>query len=160
MPFQRLHEPVAVDDARRRRQVGGDAGHLRLERSHVVGGEPLEIVDAIHRRIGGDGLQLADLIFACGDEELAATSMRHAVLGAEAVELLLAGDAQLGAQAAGRVIDAGVDNFRAARACLRADAVMALEQHDALPFAGQCARNGEADDAGADHHRFKVRAHA
>ena len=39
---------------------------------------------------------------------------------------------------------------------MRADRVLGLEDHDLAPGPGELARDGEADHAGADHHRVKT----
>ena len=89
----------------------------------------------------GDPLQLGDLGFLRGDEQLAATGVRDAVLGAEPIEQLLAGDAQLGAQGAWRIVEPGVDHLGVARARLRADAVVALQHQHLLALECQRARD-------------------
>src|SRR5690606_3912357 len=85
--------------------------------------------------------------------------VRDTVLGTEFIELRLARDAQLRAQRARRIVDAGVDDLAVARARLRADDVVLLEHHDLAPAHGQSPRDGEADDARADDNSFDISCH-
>ncbi|KAF7560029.1 hypothetical protein G7046_g4099 [Stylonectria norvegica] len=64
---------------------------------------------------------------------------------------VLAADAQLGLEAAGRVVDARVDDLAVARAGLGADGAVPLDEDGGCVVAeGELAGYGEADDAAAD----------
>ncbi len=156
MAFERQHQAVAVDDAGRRRQVGRDAGKLRLEAQRFFRRQPLQVVDAVLVRGRCDCVELGDLAGLRCDEQLAATTVRDAVLGAKTIEQGLAGDAELGAQAARRVVEPGVDDLRVARARFRADAAVALEYQHLLALLRQSPGDGEADDSRSHHDRFNV----
>ena len=88
---------------------------------------------------------------SCGcrrDDQLAAIAMRDAVVAAILVQRVLAADAHLRHQAAGAVIDAGVDHLAVARGGHGADALGGL-QHDHF-----AARLGQPPcDRKADHPR-------
>ena len=93
-------------------------------------------------------------------QQLAAARVRHAVLGAEGVEQLLAAHAQRRPQAAGRIVDAGVDHLAVARARLRADQLVLLQHHRLMAGQGERARHRQPDDAGPDDNGLHVRRHA
>ena len=159
MAFERQHQAVAVDHAGRRRQIGRDAGELRLEQPRFLRRQALYVVDAVLARGRGDRVELVEVLGLRGDEQLAAALVRDAGLRAEPIEHRLAGDAQPGAQAARRIIEAGVDHLGVARARLRADAVVALEHEHLLAGKRQRAGDREPDDARSDDHCLHIRRH-
>jgi len=93
------------------------------------------------------------------DEQLAAAGVRHLVLGAEGIEQLLAAHAQGRAQAARRIVDAGVDHLAVAGAGLRADQLVLLQHHHLMAGDRQRPGDGQAHRAGADDDGFDVRGH-
>ncbi len=128
---QRQHERVAVDDAGGRRQQGSVAIQRRLHGARLIAGEGFEIVDAIGFGVSLDRGQLCGLFRRRRDDQLAAIAMGNAVLPAILVQRVPAADAHPRHQAAGRIIDAGVDHLRVARRGHGADALGRL-QHDHL----------------------------
>ncbi|MBN9262792.1 MAG: glutamine-hydrolyzing GMP synthase [Hyphomicrobium sp.] len=127
--------------------------------ARLIAHEWLKVRHAIADRGLLDGLELRNLCFIRCNEKLGNALVGDAVLVAELVELRLAIDAQLGAQRARRIIDARVNDLAVARAGLGADDVVLLEDHHLAPGHGECACNGEADDAGADDNRFNISSH-
>ena len=101
--------------------------------------------------IGADGGQRRELGLVGGDDQLAAAGVRHAALGAVAIEELLAGNAEPRLEAALGIVDAGMDHLAVARAGLGADGVRTLQDDHLEPGHGQPARAGEAHHTGPDH---------
>ena len=133
-----------------------NAGDLRLQRARRVAADRLEVGDAVLGRRLPDGGELGELALRCRHQQLAAARVRHVVLGAEGVEQLLAAHAQRGAQAARRIVDAGVDHLAVARARLRADQGVLLQHHRLVAGQGQRARHGQPDGAGPDDNGLHV----
>ena len=114
-------------------------GELRVEDLFkVLAGDPADrlgpgqdahVVDAVDRGALADVSELAVLLGVGGDDQLAAIAMRNAVIGAISVERMPAADAHLRHQAAGAVVDAGMDHLAVARGGHRADALGRLK-HD------------------------------
>ena len=150
------HQRMAVDDPGRRRVERRRALHLGLERLRLLACHPDDVGDAVGMRFFLNILKLPNLVFARRDDQLARAAMRHAVRHAVLVEQLLAGDAAARLERALRVVDAGVDHFRVARAGMGADRVLGLEDHDLAPGLGEGARDRQADHARADHRRIKL----
>ena len=90
------HQAVAVDDAGRGREqraaVQNTSGSSSRDRGRL---QPFEIGHAVGRGLGADLLERRLLGLGGGDDQLAAAPVRHAVLGAVGVELVLAGDAAI-----------------------------------------------------------------
>ena len=80
------HQRMAIDDAGRRRPQSGGGPDGGLERSHLRGGEPFEIVDAIGQRVFLQRCELAALLVVDRDDDFAATSMSNALLRAVLIE--------------------------------------------------------------------------
>ena len=158
--LQRQHQAVAVDDAGGGRDQRGDACQLGLERARSVAPDRLQIGDAVLRCRLPYGRELGPLALLRGDDELAAARMAHVVLGAEAVEQLLAAHAQPRPQAARRIVDAGVDHLAVARGGFRADQLVLLQNHQLVGGRGQRAGNSQSHHAGAHHDGFNVWRHA
>ena len=116
----------------------------------------LQVRDAVGRGARGDGRQALRLVGRRGDDELAAPSERNAAFAAIGVERLAAGDAEARHQAAGGIVDAGVDDFAVARGGLRADRLGRLEHDDLAPGERQRTRDGEADHARAGDHTVQT----
>jgi hypothetical protein len=64
--------------------------------------------------MGPDRLQLFGLFRRGCDDQLAAVAMRNAVIGAIPIQRVPAADAHLRHQAAGAVVDAGMDHLAVA----------------------------------------------
>ena len=156
----REHERVAVDDAGRGRVQRGDAAQLGLERERLLARHPHHVGDAIGVRLPLDFLQLRQLFFVGGDDQLAAAPVRDAVRDAVLVKKPVSLHAARRLEAALRVIDSRMDDFRVARAGVRADRILALQDDDFAARRSQGARHREADHARADDDRlyaFQVR---
>ena len=145
------HQAVAVDDPGGRRPERSGAGELGLERLGAGGVPELEIGDAVLGCFLLDAVELGQLVLAGGDDQLAAIAVRDATAAAVVVEPPLALDAEPRLQAAGRVVDAGMDDLAVARAGLAADQLVALQEDHLAPGLGQGAGDRKADHAGADH---------
>ena len=154
------HQRVAVDDSGGRREQRGCGAHRGFQLPRLGAVDQYEIVDAVRRRLGLQRLQRRDAPGFRGDDHLAEAAVRHAAARAIVVERVAAGDAEPRLEAAGRVVDAGVDHLAVARARFRADGFGGLDNHHLAAGAGQSPRHGEADDTGADHHRIDRFAHA
>ena len=150
------HQRVAVDDAGRGRQQRRDAVQLGFEALRLGGGQPFEIGDAVGAGRRLDLLDAGDFGLLGRDDQLAEPRVRHAALGAIGVEALAPGDAGHGLEAAGRVVEAAMDDLAVARGGLEADRIGAFEDDDLVPGQCQRARRRQPDDPGADHHRFDL----
>ena len=136
------------------------AKELGLEARHFLLGDPVDVGDAIGVRLLPQRSELRQLVFLRGDDQLAATPVRHAVRRAVFVEQVPPLHARARLERALRVIDAGVDDFGIARARVRADRVFGFQHDDLAAGERELARDGEAHDARADHHgvhSFQVR---
>src|SRR2546422_212134 len=156
----REHQRVAVDDAGRGRVERGDAVQLGLERERLLARHPHHVGDAIGVRLSLDFLQLRQLFLVAGDDQLAAAPVRDAVRDAVLVEQPLSLHAARRLEAAFRVIDSRVNDFRIARAGVRADRILGLQDDDFAARRGEGARHREADHARADDdglYAFQVR---
>ncbi len=152
----REHERMAVDDPGGRRVERGDAGELGLERERLRARHPDHVADAVGMRLLPDRLELSELRFVRRHDELARALVRHAMAHAVLVEQALAFHAAERLERAFRVVDAGVDHLRIARAGVRAEGLLGLEDHHLSPRGRQGARHREADDPRAQHHRVKL----
>ncbi|SRR5260221_10005335 len=92
--LQRQHETMAVDDAGRRRRQSGHCLELRLERVHLVGGEPGEVGYAVRDGHALDGLERRDLSLVRRHDQLAAATVLDAARLAEFIEEPVAGHAK------------------------------------------------------------------
>jgi hypothetical protein len=77
---------MAVEYARGGRFERRSAVEGRLERAGLGSGEHAQIGDAVARALGLQLLQPGNLLRAGGDDQLAAATMRHAVLGEKRIE--------------------------------------------------------------------------
>src|SRR5712664_1044522 len=145
---QRQHEGVAVDNAGGRREQGGVAVQRRLQCARGIAGEGLQIEHAVGFGVSPDRLQPQGFLRRCCDDQLAAIAMRNAVIRTVFIEGTLTADAHPRHQAAGRIIDAGVDHFAVARRGNGAD-TFGRFQNDHLA-AGLCQPPG---DGKTDHPR-------
>jgi hypothetical protein len=106
---------MAVDDAGRRGQQGGGAAQRWFEPLRLRGIQPLQIIDAVAARGGGDFFEPGELFLAAGDDQLPELGMRNPVLAAVGIKPLAAGNAAARLQAARRVIEPGMDDLAVAR---------------------------------------------
>ena len=126
--------------------------------------EQLHVVDAVGFGMGADRLQLFGFLRRRRDDQLAAIAMGDAVIAAIAVERVLAADAHPRHQAAGGVIDAGVDHLAVARGGHGADALGRLQHDHFAARLRQPPRDRKPDHARSDddainlvHVSFKIR---
>jgi hypothetical protein len=146
---------MAVDDAGRGRVQAGDAGELGLQRQDLGLRHPNHVGHAVGVRLLLYLFKFSDLGLVRSHDQFAAAPMRHPMRHAVFVQQLLAGDAAARLQRSFRVIDAGVDDLRIARAGMGADRVLGLEDHHLASGHGEATRDGEADHARADDDRVK-----
>ena len=102
---------MAVDNAGGGAEEGCGAGQGGFHRLGLGLRQKGEVGHAIGGGAGLDGGEFAGLLLAGGDYQLGAILMRQAALTAVIIEHLFAGDAVLRHQAAGRVIDPGMDHL-------------------------------------------------
>jgi Fe2+ transport system protein FeoA len=139
---------------------GGRALQGRLQRLGLLGGEEVHVVHPVGSGLGGNELKLGDLRLIGGHNQFAAAPMRHRAFSAIGVQLLTPLHAQAGLERTLRVVDAGVDDLAVARTGAGAYGVGRFEyQHLSALKArrqGQRPRGGQANHAGADHHRIDM----
>src|SRR6185295_18794721 len=119
-------------------------GRLQTPRLRCL--EPLQIHHAVGRRLGLQRREVADLRRGGGHYQLADAAVADAARLAVVIEPLAPGHAQPRFPAAGRIVDAGVDDLAVARAGLAADGVAALEQDDLAAAARERPADGQPDD--------------
>ena len=141
---------MAVDDPRRRRQERSQAGHLGLELADLRTRELDEIGHAVRPGVGLELREDRDLRLGSGDDELAGPGVGDAVLRAIGVERPLSLHAQASLQRAGRIVDAGVNHLRVARACVKPDGPFGLEHHHFPSGKRESPRHSQPDDPCAD----------
>jgi hypothetical protein len=100
--------------------------------------------------LGADLVELVDLARLRRHDELTEPLMRDAALAAIGVKTVASGNAEPCLQAALRIIDAGMDDFRITRARFGADAVGGFEDENVTPGECQRARRRQTDDARPD----------
>src|SRR6267378_1093359 len=143
----REHQRVAVDDSGRGRVERGDAVQLGLERERLLARHPHHVGDAIGVRLRLDFLQLRQLPFVAGDDQLAAAPVRDAVRDAVLVKQPFPCHAAGRLEAAFRVIDARVNDLGIARAGVRADRILGLQDDDFAARRGEGARRPDGSIA-------------
>jgi len=146
------HQRVAVDDAGAWRKQPCHRLQLRLQRQHLAPIEGLQVIDPIGQRVPPQLLQRSDLGLVGGDDQLAATSMGHAVAVAEIVELATPGHAQPALERALRVVDAGVDDFAVARAGGGAKGSLGFQYQHLATGQRQRTRHRQPDHSRTHHH--------
>ena len=154
---KRQHQGMGIDDAGGGRPQCSDGANLRLHRRNLAGADDLQIMHAGVRAAGPDGLEPADLRLVSGDDQLAAAGMGDASFGQIGIEPVLAGHAEPRLQRTLRIVEAGMDDLAVARGCLGADPFGGLDHQHLAPGQRQRPRDGEADDAGPDHHALDIR---
>lgn len=140
--------PVEGDSSAPSQASAGSRARASSPRQH------LHVGDAVGLGMCLDGGELGHLLRPRRDDQLAAIAMRDAAAAAVVVELVLAGDAELRHQAAGGIIDAGMDHLTVARGGDGADGVGSFQHDDFAARFRQSAGDGEANDAGADDDAF------
>src|SRR5207244_11413153 len=110
----------------------------------------LQMVDAIGFGMRPDRLQFFGFARCRRDDQLAAIAMGNAVIAAILVERALAAHAHLRHQAAGAVIDAGVDHLAVAGGGDGADALGSLEHDHFAARLGQPPCDREPDHPSSD----------
>ena len=124
---------------------------VRFDRDRLGSGEHAHARHPVHLGAALDAGQHRVLLGIGRDDELAAVRVRHALLGAIGVERLATRDAEPCHEAAGRVIDAGVDHLAVARGCLGADAFRGIQNDHVAAGQREGARHRQPDDAGSHH---------
>ncbi|MNP10479.1 hypothetical protein D3C76_1026320 [compost metagenome] len=147
---QRLQVGVAVDDAGAWREQGGDAPYGRLQGMQAGGIDFLQVMHTTGRGVDGEAVQLGALGVLHRHQQLADALVRHVVGGAPGVQAFAAFQAEFGLQRAGRVIEAGVDDFGIATGCVAADQAFLFDHQHAASGIGQARGAGQAERAGAD----------
>ena len=122
----------------------------RLQRARRLARQQLQIVDAIGFGMRPDRLQFFGFAWRRRHDQLAAIAMGNAVVAAILVERALAADAHLRHQAAGAVIDAGVDHLAVAGGGDGADALSGLEHDHFAARLGQPPCDREPDHPRSD----------
>ncbi len=131
----------------------------RLHALRLVARHELEVPDPVLRRLPLDRLERRHLCLIGRDDQLAELFVRNPPLSAVVVEHVLALDAEPGLEAAGRIVDPGVDHLRVPRGCAGADPLGRLQHPNLPPGQRQCASHREPDHPGADHHAFDPLRH-
>ena len=130
------------------RALADDAG-LVLRQLPTV--EPFGI-EAVLDAASEEGAEPLELQIVCGHNELAALLERQAVMSADFARRLDARPAERRLQAAGGIIDAGMDDAAVVPGLVGSDFLLLLDDGDgqALIPPRQLQRGREADDASAD----------
>ena len=130
----------------------GDAGGVGLELAQLVGSEFADVGDAVGVASAVELAHALELGLVGGDDDLATALGADAVLVAEGVHALGAGDGHAGLGGAGSVVEAGVDDAGVVAALVPSDAGFLLECDDAeaVVSGGEGHGGGESEDAGSD----------
>ena len=121
-----------------------------LERARVLAAEPHEIRDSVGLGLSLKRGELVDLACVRRHQELAASLVRDAELLAKRIQHRFAFDAEPRFDEPRRIVDAGMDDLAVARTHPGPDPAFAFDDDHLPPRAGERARNGETNDAGAD----------
>ena len=133
---------------------------LGLHFADPGGLEEFHVVQPVGLGIGLEPGQLHGAGLVQRHHELAAAPVADAVLGAELIEKFLAAKHQAGLEAAGKVVDAGVNAAGVARRRVHADGVLGLDDHHLMARQGHLAGAGETDDPRADDHAIGCFRHS
>ena len=141
-----------VGDGRARRVEGRQPDGVRLDLADLLRREPAQ---PRHPVVGGgplEGVEAPHLVGVDGHDELAALDVGDRVLGAEVTQQAATAGAQLGLEAAGLVVDAGVHDAGVVTGLVRGEAVLLLEHHHlgARTPSYDLARDRDAEDAATD----------
>ncbi|MCY1406192.1 hypothetical protein D9M71_214510 [compost metagenome] len=140
-----------ADDAAGRHEDAAHADDVRLALAQLAGAQPVAL-----QAVGGgafpERLHALHLQLAGGHQQLAALVVADAVPVAEGLGGLVAGQAELRLEAAGGVVDAGVDHAAVVPGLVARRAGFLLQQEDLRVRVdlGELHRGGHADDAAAD----------
>jgi hypothetical protein len=129
--------------------VGDQRAELHQE-ACFRGRQALECTHAVRLRLLQDQFELRLLGGLGRDDELADPPVRHTVGQAPGVEAGVAARAQRRLEAAGRVVDPGVDDLAVAAARLHAEPLVPLEEHDRPAARRELPRARQPDHAGPD----------
>ena len=157
LALQREHVTVAVDNAGFRRPQRSRAAKLRLPRHGRGGADQLKAFDAIPLSRRVDALDLGNLTRAGRDDQLAALLMSDAARLEISIEQTPPLDAHAMAQAARRIVHAGMDDFGIARRRARTDGARRLDHQNVLPVPRESGRHRQA--YGACSHDDNVNIH-
>ena len=133
---------------------------LGLHRAGLAGRKHRQIIDTVGLGTLPNFDQFGLLLRQCGDDEFAATAVRHPVLLTEAIELPAALDTETRLEGAGRIIDSRVNHLAVARTGLRAKFTMAFQDQHLSPGPRQRPRTSEADYARTNNDRLNPMGHA
>jgi hypothetical protein len=120
-----------VGDRRPRGVEGGQPGGVRLDLAELVGTDATQPGYVVAARGLLEGVQPTQLGGVDRHHEFAALVVRDPVLQAVVAQQLAAPGAQLGLEAPGLVVDAGVHHPRVVPGLVRGQPVLLLEDHDA-----------------------------
>ena len=112
------------------------------------------MIDAIGLRPLGQGLQAGKLRLLRCDNQFAATLVAHTMACAVIVKRLLARHAEPCLEAAGRIVDAGMDHLGVSGGCLGTDERRALQHQNLLPRKSQFTGDRQSYDPGPDDDSF------
>ncbi len=140
-----------VDDARGGREQGAEPRDLGLAPPQLGRVERLDR-DAVRPGVGPQRRQAREFARGRGDDELAAGLERDAVLGAEGDRGRRAAPAEVRLEAAGLVVDPGVDDAAVAAGLVAGGARLLFEHEHRRPRPAprEFERGGEPQDASAD----------
>jgi hypothetical protein len=105
-----------------------------------------------------DHCEPLDLARIGGDDELAELAMRHAVRDTEIIEQASAARTVVGAQRAGRIIKAGVNDLAVARGNPGAHGGGCFRNHHVVAGERGRTRDREPHDARSDHQHLHPRS--
>ena len=146
---QRLQIGVTVEDAGIWRMQGGDGAQGRLAAGQLGAVQCRQFGQAARLGIGLQAFQFAEFLRRNGHQQLADTPVADLMLRAPGVQALAAFPAEFGLERAGRVVEAGMDDFGVAAGGVAADQAFALQDQDAPARLCQSGGAGQAKGAGA-----------
>ncbi len=157
LALQGQHVGVAVDDAGRRRDQRGGAGQRSVP---ARAPRPRTARASLRPRSPRRGA-LMPASLASSSAEVATISLPQLRCGTprsrqKCVQRPPAGDAEPRHQAAGGVVDAGVDHLAVARGRFGADRLRGFQHDHLAPRLRQRARHREADHPGSHHHAIDL----
>ena len=147
-PRQGAHVGLGLHDAARGRPDGRRRLHVRLAPAHERTVDQLEVRHPVGVSPRHERFERPDPVRG-GDDQLAATRARYAVLLAERIEPLASLDAEDGLQGIPRVIDAGMDDAAVVRARLQTRAGQAFDHARRAAAGRHRARRGQSDHPAA-----------
>ena len=114
--------------------------------------DPAQPRHAVLARGPLERVEATELVGVDRDDELAALVVGKVALGAVLLQQLPPARAELGLQAAGAVVEAGVDDAGVVAGLVGGEPILLLEDHHAHSWSaqGDLASDGQADDAASD----------